>query len=309
MSNAPFPINPILSAVSLAYKNKRLIADDVLPRVSVAKQEFKYRKYALADGFTIPNTMVGRTSQPNQVEYGFTEVGDETRDYALDDPIPYADELNAPAGYDPAARASEVLSDLIALDREVRTAGLVFDYDSYAAANKTTLTGSDQWSDFTNSDPVGAIVAALNSVVMRPNIAVFGRDTWTALCRHPSIVQAFHGNMGASGIATTDFVARLFELDHVLIGDSWVNISKRGQAPKLARAWGKHAAFLHVDPTADTQYGTTFGFTAQWGDRVAGSIPDKDIGMRGGHVVRVGESVRELVIAPDLGYFFQDAVA
>ncbi|EHF7717022.1 phage capsid protein, partial [Salmonella enterica] len=60
---------------------------------------------------------------------------------------------------------------------------------------------------------------------------------------------------------------------------------------------------------ADTQGGVTFGFTAQFGSRVSGSIPDPDMGMRGGQRVRVGESVRELIVAQDCGYFFQNAVS
>ena len=60
---------------------------------------------------------------------------------------------------------------------------------------------------------------------------------------------------------------------------------------------------------ADANGGITFGFTAQWGTRIAGAVPDNRIGLRGGQRVRVGESVKELIIAPDLGYFIQNAVA
>ena len=77
----------------------------------------------------------------------------------------------------------------------------------------------------------------------------------------------------------------------------------------MTRLWGKHAAFLHRNMMADTDFGVTFGMTAQFGDRVAGVIEDSDIGMRGGVRVRSGESVKELVTANDLGYFFQNAVA
>jgi hypothetical protein len=305
---AAFPITPALTAIAVAYRNTRLIADQVLPRVPVGKQEFKYRKFALADGFTVPDTKVGRSSQPNQVEFGFAEVTDATRDYALDDPIPQADVDNAPDGYDPQGRATENLADLIALDREVRTSALVFNEASYAATNKTTLVGADQWSDPT-SDPIGAILAAMDKCIMRPNVAVFGRPTFTKLAQHPAIVKAFNGNQGDSGIATRKFIAELFELDEVLVGEGWLNIAKKGQPVNLARVWGAHAAFIYRNQLADTIYGTTFGYTAQFGMRVAGAINDPDLGMRGGQRVRVGESVKELVCASDLGYFFQNAVA
>ncbi|MDT4884304.1 hypothetical protein FQZ97_1204280 [compost metagenome] len=77
----------------------------------------------------------------------------------------------------------------------------------------------------------------------------------------------------------------------------------------MVRAWGPHAAFLYRDRLANNSGGTTFGFTAQWGTRISGSIEDGDIGLRGGQRVRVGESTKEVVCAPDLGYFFENAVS
>ncbi|PZP06597.1 MAG: capsid protein, partial [Sphingomonas hengshuiensis] len=38
-------------------------------------------------------------------------------------------------------------------------------------------------------------------------------------------------------------------------------------------------------------------------------IEDPDIGLQGGNRVRSGERVRELVVAQDVGYFIQNAVA
>jgi hypothetical protein len=66
---------------------------------------------------------------------------------------------------------------------------------------------------------------------------------------------------------------------------------------------------LYIDPLADSNGGITFGFTAQWQGRVAGSDPEPARGLRGSTRVRVGESVKELCIADKCGYFIQNAVA
>lgn len=306
---APFPIQPELTAISIAYRNKRLIADEVLPRVPVGKQEFKYLKHELADGFTVPDTKVGRRSRPNEVDFSATEVTDSTQDYGLDDPVPQSDIANAPENYDPLGRATEGLTDIILLDREVRTSNLVFDANNYGAGNKVTLSGTDQFSDFTNSDPIKTIMDALDACIMRPNKMVIGRQVFSALARHPKIVKAVLGNSGDSGIARREDIAALFELEDVLVGEGWLNTAKKGQAVSLARVWGKHLSLIYQDRNADTRGGTTFGFTAQWQGRVAGASPDKNIGMRGGQRVRVGESVKELITANDLAYFVQNAVA
>lgn len=304
---APFPITPLLTAIAIAYRNIRLIADEVLPRVPVAQQEFKYRQYALSSSFTVPNTLVGRTSRPGQVEFGFTEVTAATRDHALEDPVPQADIENAPQGYDPITRAVEGITDLILLDREVRASALVFNPASYAPANQVQLAGVQQWDD-PASDPIEDITRGLDTVIMRPNILVLGNAVATALRRNVAIVKSYNGSLGDAGIVPLEFIRELFELDAVLVGQGWVNAAKPGQPVTLSRVWGNHASLIYRDSLAGTTDRTTFGMTAQWGDRVAGSLPDPNIGMRGGQVVRVGESVRELVTASDLGYLIQDAI-
>ena len=74
--------------------------------------------------------------------------------------------------------------------------------------------------------------------------------------------------------------------------------------------WGKHAALLHLNPIAGIRgNGITFGYTAEFGSRVAGSIPEPKVGLRGAQRVRAGESVNEIISASDVGYFFQNCVA
>lgn len=309
MPNAPFPIQPVLTAIAIAYRNGRLIADEVLPRVPAGAQEFKYWLFNKAEAFTLPDTKVGRRSKPNQVEFSATEQTSATEDYGLDDPIPQNDIDNAPPNYDPLGHSTEQLTNLILLDREVRVSNLVFSAANYPTGNKVTLSGTSQWSDFTNSNPIDAIMTALDACIMRPNIAVFGRATFTKLAQHPRIVKAVLGNAGDSGVARRRDIAELLELDDVLVGEGWLNTARKGQAPSLSRVWGKHAAFLYRDRNADTRSGTAFGYTVQFGSRVAGSIPDPDIGLKGGQRIRAGESVKELITASDLGYFFENAVA
>lgn len=305
---SPFPVQPYLTAIALAYRNESLIADAVMPRTPVNASDFKYMKYALADGFTLPDTKVGRKSKVNEVDFAATEVSASTEDYGLEDPIPQSDMDNAPPNYDPLGRAIEGITDLIMLDREKRVADLVFGTGNYAAGNKTTLAGTAQWSD-AGSDPLTAILNAMDGMVMRPNVLVVGQSVYTKLRTHPNIVTAYYGTGASKGLVPGEALASLLELDEVLVGQSWLNSAKKGQTTTLGRVWGKHAALIRRDPLATTQNGrATFGVTAEFGSRVAGSRPDPDIGLRGGIRVRAGESVKELLLANDLGYLFTNAV-
>jgi hypothetical protein len=320
----PYPINPALTAIAVAYSNEKMIADAVLPRTPVGKQVFKYKKFSLGDAFTVPNTLVGRKGQPNEIEFGATDATAQTRDYGLDTLINNEDIENQQGlglGFDPLSRATELLTDLVMLDREIRVANLVFNTGSYAAGNQSTLAGATQWSDPT-SDPIKAIALARDGMLMRPNVLVLGRAVATQLSMHPKVISAAYplggnanaGNnagaiVSAGGKVPMARLAELLELDEVIIGEGWVNTAKPGQAVSLTRVWGKHAALMVRGRQVDTVGSITFGYTAQWGTRLAGTLPEPKVGLRGAQRVRSGESLLELLVANDLGYFFQNAVA
>lgn len=308
-TNFPFPTEPELVAISIAYKNRTLIADSVLPRVPVGKEEFKFNKWPIGQMFILPDSKVGRKGVPNEVNFESEEQTGSTVDFGLDDVVPQKDIDNAPMGYNPVNHSTEYLRNLILLGREVRTAALVQDPANYANANKVQLAGNDQWSDQANSDPIGDITAALDSMVMRPNKAVIGRAAFTKLSQHPDILKAINKNDGGKGIARREEIAEIFELEEILVGEGWVNTAKKGQAANLQRVWGKHMILFHQDLTANNERGMTFGFTAQHGDPVAGSKPDSSVGLRGATRVRNGESVKEVITANDLAYLIEDCVA
>jgi hypothetical protein len=306
---APFVIQPHLTAIAVAYQNGRMIADAVLPRVPVPGSTFKYTVYDKRDTFTIPDTKVGRTSRPNEVDWHATEQTASVKAYGLEEPIPQDDIDNAAnTPVDPEMQATEQLTDLITLDREARAANLVFNANSYATPNKTTLTGTGQWSDPT-SKPASVISDAIDGMIVRPNTMVLGRRVATWLRRNPSIISAYNQNLGSDGKVPIAFLRELFEIDNILVGESWVNTAKKGQAGTFARLWGLHAALLYVNPVSANTKSMTFGITGQWGERIAGTRVDPDIGLKGGVRVRVGEEVQEVILANDLGYFFQNAVA
>lgn len=307
----PFPVDPELTAVVVAYENAELIADRVLPRVqpTLTKQTFTYRKYDFSELVTVPDTKVGRKGQPGEVEFTGTDVPAATTDYGLDDVVPADDVTQAPSGYNPLAFAAQGVMDLVLLDRELRVSSRVFNAANYAAANKVTLSGTSQWSD-SSSDPTAAVLDAKDGLLMAPNKMVLGRAVWSKVRRHPKILQAISISGTDKGVATLQAVADLWELDEIIVGSAWFNTARKGQAPAVSRAWGKHALLFRQDGLATSLNGRpTFGATFQYGSRVAGQIPEPKVGLRGATRVRAGESLAEVIMAPDLGYLFQSAVS
>lgn len=313
MAIANFPVDPYLTATSIAYRNTKLIADEVLPRSTVPTEIFSYTEHDLGERFTVPETFVGRRSKPNQVDFKSDSKEIRTYDYALDDPIPVNDVKNAGPNQDPVGKSIEALTDLLMLAREVRAAALFFTLNNYLSTQRIPLSGTSQFNDFVNSDPIGVIEDALEIPILRPNRMVMGRQVWSKFKRHPQLVKTFYpSSTDGKGMLTKAQVAELFELDEVFVGEGWLNTAKKGQSPNMARVWGKHISLTYHDPLAslDDKNRLTWGLTAQWGDRMAGNEYDRNGGGKDGAIVnRVGESVRELILASPLGYLIQNAVA
>jgi hypothetical protein len=308
MELSPYPIDPDLTAIAVAYKNAGYIADIVLPRVRVGKQKFTFMQYATDTFFNVPDTRVGRRSKPNELVMDGTEVADFCEDFALDGGVPLEDIENSDARYNPLDNEVMLLQEAIALDREARAAAILHTAANFDATLQVTLSGTGQYSDKVNSDPVTGILGYLEQPLMRPTDMTMNTEVWTQLRTHPKMVQAIYGSAATAGIVTKEQVAQLFELQRINVGYSRRNTAKRGQAVSLGRIWGKHIALHYNAPVVDART-VTFGASFQFGDRVASQWEDRNMGMRGGIGVRTGESLRERIIAPQAGYFIQNAVA
>jgi hypothetical protein len=318
---APFETQARLTQIAMAVKPQGMIADLVCPRVRVDGEKFVYDKLITEDMFAIQDTRVGRSSEPNQVEFGATQVTDKVEDHGLDDFVPNRDRAVANAqgaNFDPFTTATEGTSILVELAREKRVADLYFNLNTYSASLRATLSGTGQWSDYANSDPYTVIMAALDDMLVRPNMATFGRKVFTKLRSHPKIVAAVLNNGGGAGDVTStgsvtkQALADLLELSEIHVGETFSNTAKKGQTASFARLWGSHAAFHRIDRSVRSTQGyalPTFAMTAQWEDRFVTTIPEPKRGLKGGTTVRVGEQVKEIITFQDAGYFFQNVIS
>jgi hypothetical protein len=313
MTTTPFPINPALTAVSLAYRNADLIADQVCPRVRVNGETFKYLAYPESEAYRVTDSTVGRASRPNEISVTATEVTGDVVDRALVAIVPQRDidsAANATGNYDPRGAVVTQLTNEIALGREIRASGLIFGSANYPAANKTTLSGTSQWSDFDNADPAEAIMNAMDAANgFGYNTLVLGRQVASTLRRSPAISERLGGSAASGRLATLDEIRDLFGLSRIIIGKAVYQTSKEGQTVTVGNIWGKHAALLYQPDNITGRGEPAFCATFQWGDKVARSAPKFDAGLRGGEEIIVGEAVKETVIASFAGYLFTNAIA
>lgn len=287
------------TAIAIAYKNNKMIADEVLPRVTVDTKYYKYLEYDIAQGFTVPDTNWSPRSMVNQMhDFGSTDRERGCRDYGIGDLIP-ADDISQSTDKKGALnRKTEFLTQIVVLDREVRVAAQVQDAASYAPEN--VFAPALAWTD-PAADPLGDVRAALSAMVLRGNVMAFGRELWELFAAHPKVVKSCNRNDGGEGFARARDVAELLEVDKVLVGDAILNIKRPGQAPEFKKAWGKKLSLLRLDPLGGPEGFPSWGWTAEFQKRTATVIAKPDIGIRGSQLVTVGETVDEVVACQHLG--------
>ena len=310
MATAPFVVHPQLTAIAIAYGQKPtdFIADQVMPRVKpISKREFEYTVYGF-ESYSRPDTRVGRKGRPNEVSWSSKPKTAAVEDFALDDPIPQDDiDQGGKDGINVTGESTEYIMGLIRLDRECRTADLVQSTSSYRAANVQTLADG-QGLDNSKVDAPEIIRAGLDQPIIRPNIGIMSRHVWGKIARNAMLVKAIRGSMAGDKITPQDF-CDYFELEALLLGPAKKSREVKGEVPTLESVWGPHIAFHYRDLTASTQRGVTWGLTVPYSTPVSGALPDRDIGMRGGVRVRAGESLKEVVLAPDAGCLLKNVIA
>lgn len=313
----PFPVNPTLTAIAIGYSNPAVyyIADQVMPRRPVPNSAFKWMYYPIGQTFTVPKTEVGRLGRVERVEFSGEFRDGSVSDYGLEDAVPISD-INSAASmraaglgtFNPVDQATEGLTALLMVDREMRVASVVQDPNNYGLKQRLALSGQSQFSDPT-SDLIDVIKAALSAtLIFRPNTAAMSRPTWDIVSSHPKLVNAVRGNVTGQGIITPDEFAKLFGLTKVLIGEAFSNVARKGQVLDIRRIWGNSISLLFINPAVGPEVGTTWGMTCCYGTRFAGDWYDKNAGLEGGQVIRLGERVKEIVTAPEVGFLLQNVV-
>lgn len=261
-------IDPILTAVARAVAlQAAMVANVLFPRVDVGQRGGRIVSFS-NEHFKLYNTKRAPGANTKRIEFGYSSTPFALVDYSLEGsvPIELMQEANAVPGIDLARGAIMQVRETQEIEREVEAAGLATNAASYAASNKVTLAGADQWSDPT-SDPFGDISAAREAVRaqigVRPNKMVIGPKVRTALSNHPDVLARLRGGAGADSTdrapATLPELARVFELEEVVEGGA---IYHNGSA--FVDVWGTFAVLAYTIPRAQAAMGSpSFGYTYQ----------------------------------------------
>lgn len=319
---------PSWSGIAEGYRNpdSANISELILPTVPVMTELFKADYYPIDSLLVAPDNRVGRLDRPPTLDFQAKQREFSVEDYAYDAPLPRFDieraaqqRANNQMGFDPEIATIEGINELHDMRREIRTAELVFDRNSYLPSQRQVLAGPSQWNTV-SSRPVDQIITARDSMLIPPNTLILSRAGMTALVRNWQVIESIYG-MGPQsqvreGLVTKQQLSDLLEIPNIIVGDSWRSVADTQDLDRpnsvVKRLWGPHAALLSINRNIKVASGSaqfTFGFRARFGAKRSGRIDDPFMGARGGSWVRVMDQCREIISAPFLGYFFENVVS
>ncbi|HEV7914517.1 MAG TPA: hypothetical protein VGP22_12190, partial [Albitalea sp.] len=160
-------IDPVLSEVARGYRsNEAPVANILFPNVNVGQRGGRIISFG-PDGFKLYNTARAPGANTKRIQFGYSSNAFALVDYSLEGavPIELQQEGQAVPGIDKGANAVKNVRNLQELEREKQCADLALNAASYAAGNKVTLAGADQWSDYgATSDPFDDVNVAREAV-------------------------------------------------------------------------------------------------------------------------------------------------
>lgn len=235
--------SPLLSQIAVDYKNRQYIADQALPVVPVPKKRFQYLSFDQGVTFKRQHTLYGQDGSPGMLDIKGTKNAASIEDRALSAFIDEEELTMAPEAM-VRARKVEKLTNAMQLDLEMTVAAALTNTANYAAGQSTTLSGTSQWSDYTNSDPANVILAAQDTLPVKANTMIVSRPVATMLKRHPKILDVT--KYTTRGFVPFEALAEYFEVDRFLVGEAFYDSTAEGQAASKSFIWGKSAMLLYV---------------------------------------------------------------
>ena len=100
----------------------------------------------------------------------------------------------------------------------------------------------------------------------------------------------------------------LLEIQKLIIGRARINTAKRGQTGSYSRIWGKHCIVAHVEPSPGIKK-VSFGYIFSENQGTTFTGFDGKRGEKGATYVKNALNEDRKIVAADLGYFIEDAVA
>lgn len=303
-------VDKLLSNVAQRYRNEEYVAEQVLPFVKVTEKTGKYAKFGKENYRAYTNQLFRAPgTRAHTVNYSVSQGSYNCEERSVEKQVPWEFYKNFDAPYNPEEDAVSVIMDNIWTNQELALSAYMG--NTANITQNVTLSGTSQWSDTSNSDPISNIKTAIttvkNATGLRPNVLFFCEDAFDTLKVHPLIREQlkYTGVLGQPGDdALKAWLRSFFKIEEVIVGTAVYNSADEGQTDTLGAIWTGNVWALHR-PKTPSVLKASFGYTFS---DVARLVDTYDVKEEKSTYVRVSYSYDANVMDAALCYLIKAAV-
>jgi hypothetical protein len=257
-----------LTQVAITYRPEGFIADQIFPIVPVNKQSDSYLIWDIADAYRVEDTLRAPGTEANIAEFAVSSGTYFAKNFALKRRTPYEDIENADASdiFFSREASAQFLKDKLYLDWEYRVARAVCsgsNVGSYSAV-------ASAWNVAASSKPIEDINTAINNVQdstgRKPNRIIFGQAAWRSFRSTDDVLNRLFGSAGTGPngrLVMPEMIAKLFEVDQILIGGAYYNTKDEGQTATLSGIWSDNV-LVYYAPMTPRKDVPSLGYSFRW---------------------------------------------
>jgi len=304
-------VDKLLTGVASAPPTLNMICEQILPVVKSKQYSGLLAKYGNSH-LRIVNSQAGGRGKFRRVEpitYSTQQFIIES--HGLEGFVSKQDYANKEDPFDAEKDETMGVVSMLHVEKEVLLAQTL--QNTAIMTQNQTLSGTSQFSDYNNSDPLGVINAARKNTRtnsgMRPDTIIMDEEVAEILKFHPQLLDYLGYKDSRPGGLSYDEIAKAFNFKRLLIGQAQYNDSKEGQADNMVNVWGKDIV-LAVAPTTAAPYQTSLGYMI----RPEGSEPRKvykqpNFNPPGSTSILVEDEYDMLISNANAGFLIKAAIA
>ena len=257
-------VDAMLTELAINYRPQGMIADQIAPIISVAKETNLYPVFNRGEAFAIEDTMRARGTEAKRVTRSVGSASYAVKNYALAYDLTIEDRANMDAAYqfELEAGATRYLQDKLMLDWDRRVLSQV----GTTANVSTGFTVNSAWSGA--GDPVAHLWAAQEQMMtqtgLKPNSIVFGWRAWNYFRRNVNVRNLIKGVNNGGGFVSRDNAREILELERLLVAGGFYNLQNEAQTASLSLNPLADSVLLYYAPLSPSRETPSFMYSFRW---------------------------------------------
>lgn len=240
-------------AVSYMQDATSMIADKVMPAVTVSKEADKY--FMFDRGNWRARTDTKRAAGSPSAKTTLPKLSTDTyliEEYSLHEVVPQREIDEADAPLAPLQDATADIMEQLMLGKETAVCSALFTVTAVCSTSVVSIAAAAKWDYTTTTQPIDVVdvgsFAVAQQIGKMANTGICGAAVWKVLKNHDDILDRIKYTQ--KGIITNDIVASVMDFDNLYVGMA-VNMSTDAGITSEATAyiWGKYFLVNYTNPT------------------------------------------------------------